>query len=215
MKNLVNASKENGAPGSAHRRAVRFVSSSAALLVLGSHLFLAGCGHDAASPTASGSQAATPHLALSSEPTDPRQCPKGRLDGYWIKNTGSETEGRIEAFWIRGRYDTVGVLTGRFWQDTTRGMLFDGTVSGRQLTLVLFEVSGTWSFDDPRMCPQCGSSRGLFKGVWRDTTSGRKGRLSGVWGDLSTPFEERRMVLTGLWTAPCRTLDAETLDRAD
>lgn len=187
--------------GSAFRR-------SCFLLVL-LLVHVAGCGKSSTGP-------ALPDLKLSSEiapassgPSDPSRCAKGRIAGLWIKNDGSEQDGRIEAAWIGGRGDTLGMVSGTFWRSDGQDSLpgFEATVSGRVLSVVLFEISGTWSFNDPRMCPECGSSRGLYMGRWLDPRTGRRGRLSGEWGDLPIPFSERKMPLSGRWSAPCSASD--------
>ena len=170
----------------------------------------AGCGHETTAPMSPDSSSWQRLNSTPTTPTGGRWCTRGTVEGYWIKNKNSETEGRIEAFWIRGRADTLGGLTGQFWYDSSSlNLRFEGTVSGLQLTVVLFEVSGTWMFNDPRLCPICGTGSGLFSGTWRDSRTGRRGRLSGEWGDLFLPFEERRMPLSGKWSAPCNVNSIE------
>jgi hypothetical protein len=111
----------------------------------------------------------------------------------------------MEAAWIGRPGDTLGMLAGRFWMDSTSLLLhFEGAVSGAVLPVVLYEVSGTWVFTDPRLCPLCGTGTGAFAGRWRESQTGRRGRLSGVWGDLFLPFVEREMPLSGRWSAPCK-----------
>jgi hypothetical protein len=166
-------------------------------------LFALGCGEQTTAPTSSGAI-----TSASSGPAERLFCRRGSLAGSWIKNDGSETDGHIESAWLDLQGDTLGMLSAAFWIDSADGTpRFAGTVNGKLLPVVLLEVNGTWLFTDFRMCPQCGTSSGEFRGTWRDPRSGHRGRLSGEWGDWFLPFAERKMPLKGLWTAPCRLPD--------
>lgn len=171
-------------------------------------MLLAGCGQAPTGPAPSATKSYSSIAPASSDPSGPPPCAKGRIDGLWIKHDGTEFEGHIEAAWTGTGGDTIGMVYGRFWIDSADGAYrFDATVSGQVLPVVLYEMSGTWRFNDPRMCPMCGTSQGLFSGRWIDSRTGRRGRLSGDWGDMLLPFQERKMPLSGMWSAPCRPAD--------
>ena len=174
-------------------------------LVVGSVLMFSGCGQQATAPP-SDITAPSPYVTAQSDPSELRHCLRGQIEGLWIKDEGSEEHGRIEAVWTNSRGDTLGSVAGIFGLDTTTWTLrWQATVSGIRLTVVLFELAGQWTFTDPRECPLCGTSTGAFSGTWRDARSGRRGRVAGEWGDLRLPFSERKMPLSGTWTAPCRS----------
>lgn len=178
------------------------------LLLMSLLMLLAGCGQAPTGPALSRTESSPSIAPASSLPSDPLHCTRGRIVGLWIKNQGSEFDGHIEAAWIGARGDTLGMVYGTFWMDSVDGACrFVATVSGQALPVILYELSGAWRFNDPRMCPLCGTGQGLFSGRWSDPRTGRQGRLSGDWGDMSLPFPERKMPLSGTWNAPCRRAD--------
>lgn len=179
---------------------------AAHILIAGCALALSGCGQQPTSPVAAGDSTSPAPLNLT-DPTEPRRCPHGTFEGWWIKDDGFEDRGRIEAAWLGPKGDTLGMMTGVFAYDTAAQELrWRAMVSGINLPVVLLEMSGRWMFTDPRMCPMCGTSEGAMSGVWRDARSNHRGRLIGEWGDMALPFPERKMPLSGRWRAACQSI---------
>lgn len=180
------------------------VTRAAHTLATGCALLLfAGCGEQPTSPnlSMSGGPITTSDQGT---PGEFRRCLKGTFDGVWIKDDGFEDRGRMEAAWISSKGDTLGMLSGVFGPDPADETLrWRATVSGVTLAVVLYELSGTFSYTDPRMCPLCGTGQGGLAGNWREVRTGRRGRLAGEWGDIFLPFEERRMPISGRWSAAC------------
>ena len=191
-------------------KAARTLAAGCALL------FFAGCGEQPTSPDLS--MADGPSATSSQSPLgELRLCPRGTFEGLWIKDEGFEDRGHMEAAWINAKGDTLGMLSGVFGPDPADGSLrWRATVSGVTLTVVLYELSGTFVYTDLRMCPQCGTGQGELSGSWREVRTGRRGRLMGEWGDIFLPFAERNMPLSGRWSAACRRSGiAEIQERPD
>ena len=195
---MSDRSLKRGATGIACKRATHALLAGCVLLLT------ATCGKQPTSPDPSppGTSATEANLTdLGSVSL----CPRGSFEGAWIKAAGFEDRGRIEAAWLAASGDTLGMLNGEFGPDPVDGSLrFRATVSGVTLTVVLYELSGTFRFTDLRLCPLCGTGQGDLAGTWRDLTTGRGGRLKGEWGDIFLPFDARRMPLSGRWLAACK-----------
>jgi len=77
-------------------------------------------------------------------------------------------------------------------------------VSGIRLTVVLFELAVNGPSPTERVSP-VRHVDGCVLRYLAGREVGRRGRVAGEWGDLRLPFSERKMPLSGTWTAPCRS----------
>jgi len=130
-------------------------------------------------------------------------CPRGFLEGTWIKDTVLSDSGRFEGLWIQKNSDTLGYYSGRFQRNDDGTGEFTGSVSGYFTDQVIAEFSGNWTYDDPRMCPLCGEGHGLFWGTYRYLDRTGTGTMRGVFGDYSLPPNDIEMPMKGYWRDDC------------
>ncbi len=130
-------------------------------------------------------------------------CPRGFLEGTWIKDTTLADSGRFEGVWIEENNDTLGYYTGQFGRREDGTGVFSGSVSGYVTDQVIAEFSGEWMFDDPRMCPMCGEGHGLFWGKYEYLDREGSGTMRGVFGDYSLPPDDIEMPMKGYWRDDC------------
>ena len=135
----------------------------------------------------------------------PDRCPGGFMEGKWIKADNSGASGRIEGLWLNYRGEPEGVITGTFWTNEDGTRQYSGWVSGYLLTYIIAEFKGTWSYDDPRMCPLCGAGHGWFGGTFtfaNGTNTG--GFMVGEFGDFSSPVASAlELPFLGVWRQSC------------
>jgi hypothetical protein len=135
----------------------------------------------------------------------PNRCPGGFMEGKWIKNDNSGTTGRIEGLWLNYRGEPIGTIAGTFWTGSDGTREYSGSVSGYMLTYVIAEFKGKWWYDDPRMCPLCGTGHGWFRGgfVYADGTN-KRGVMMGEFGDFLSPSASQlELPFIGVWSDVC------------
>jgi hypothetical protein len=135
-------------------------------------------------------------------------CPGGTMRGDWVKDPTNANQGAFSGIWIDRIGVPFGVMAGRFWTDSAGARLFEGTVSGFLTTQVIARIAGKWLYDDPRMCPLCGSGHGQFVGkiVFNDNGTGE---MRGVFGDFTLPPDQKSMPLVGIWKRNCQYSDGD------
>jgi hypothetical protein len=136
-------------------------------------------------------------------------CPRGFMKGEWEPAAGGD-DGIFRGMWYDLFGVPVGSMSGSF--ETVDGIgLFKGCLSGVYLTVVLAELEGTWSYDDPRVCVTCGQGHGWFEGKFRYLNCKRTGVMLGEFGDFSsvseTALEKRALPLKGIWRVNCPSFE--------
>jgi hypothetical protein len=131
-------------------------------------------------------------------------CPGGFMDGEWIRDDIGGLTGTFQGLWLNHDNSPKGYFSGIFWTEAdgiTRR--FSGSLSGYDTDEVIAELFGNWAYDDPRLCPVCGSSHGWYRGryVYLDGTI--TGGIRGVFGDYNQPPEENHLPLSGVWRQDC------------
>ena len=132
------------------------------------------------------------------------KCLEGYMNGHWHKSDTSDFTGNFRGLWFAHNGDTIGVMSGHFWKTDDGAQLLKGWVSGVYTDKVIMELHGVWFFDDPRMCPMCGSGHGQFKGRFQILNSLENGYFLAEFGDYSLPPNDRVMPLHGRWHVNCR-----------
>jgi hypothetical protein len=130
-------------------------------------------------------------------------CPRGFMKGEWVPDTKNGDRGSFNGMWYDLFGVPVGSMAGAFRTDADGTRRFEGWLSGVYLTVILAELEGTWSCDDPRLCPACGEGHGRFQGKFRYLNCEKTGVMLGEFGDFSFPPGERKLPLTGIWRASC------------
>ncbi|MEW5796991.1 MAG: hypothetical protein AB1772_11605 [Candidatus Zixiibacteriota bacterium] len=135
----------------------------------------------------------------------PDRCPGGFLEGRWIKDDNTGASGRIEGLWLNYRGEPEGIITGQFWTNNDGTREYSGWVSGYMLTVIIAEFKGHWWYDDPRMCPLCGSGHGWFRGNFHFAFGdNRGGAMFGEFGDFNAPDPSSlSMPFMGVWREFC------------
>jgi hypothetical protein len=118
--------------------------------------------------------------------------------GFWVRDAIFAYSGYFVGFWLSNEGDTISYVNGTFWQEDWITLRFEGQVTGYVTDEVIANLYGTWFYDDPRMCPMCGTGHGQFRGrtVY---LAGGYGKIYGEFGDYSLPLEENELPLTGVW----------------
>lgn len=131
------------------------------------------------------------------------ECPRGTMDGIWVKDDNTGETGHFSGLWIEQSNDTLGYYSGQYWTTEDGRRLFNGSVSGYVTDQVIAEFSGHWMYDDPRLCPLCGTGHGLFWGGYQYLDREGSGTMKGVFGDYSFPPDDVEMPMNGFWRDDC------------
>jgi hypothetical protein len=128
-------------------------------------------------------------------------CPQGVFTGEWVKADNSGTSGSFQARWFTSNSTVYGIMAGAFWTEPNGIRKFEGVVCPGALTVISYYVYGTWYYDDPSLCPVCGSGHGYMVGFYTDSNNTFKGFIKGEFGlpastDLHLP-------LNGKWIEAC------------
>lgn len=142
----------------------------------------------------------------------PPRCPQGLLVGEWTKADIPGDSGYFNGTWMEANGTPLGIFAGRFWTTDNHERVFDGTISGVMLTVVIGYMRGVWYYDDPRDCILCGSGHGKFKGVYKMVAPNTPaaGVIEGEFGDYSLPVEQLNLPLKGTWRQFCPHFDDNT-----
>lgn len=158
-------------------------------------------------------------VAVLARRVDRTGCPGGFMKGVWAPDSNGGDQGTFNGMWYDLFGVPVGSMAGLFWTADDGTRRFEGWLSGVYLTVILAELEGTWSFDDPRLCAACGEGHGRFQGKFRYLICEKTGVLLGEFGDFSLPMGDRKLPLAGIWRvcSPCPgdcpgTDDCETDD---
>jgi hypothetical protein len=141
----------------------------------------------------------------------PHGCSRGYITGEWVKNDIGGDNGHFMGVWFDINHQPTELLSGNFWTEEDGGKLFHGSVSGYVTDEVIAEVWGTWAYDDPRLCPLCGSGHGYYIGVFKYINGDGDGLLKGVFGDYSQDITALSLPMTGIWQERCIYTDIEPL----
>ena len=152
----------------------------------------------------------TAALAIHARKLYGSECPNGSLSGEWVRNDVSGQAGSFEVAWVDAGGNTFGILAGTFWSGAGGVRIFEGWVSQGMTTMVVYHVYGTWSYDDPRMCPICGSSRGVFAGFYTDINGNLKGFVRGQFGSVALDPSVNELPLSGYWREYCNDVSFPT-----
>ena len=131
----------------------------------------------------------------------PYPCPRGLMVGEWVKDAAHGQTGHFSGLWLSGNGDTAGVFSGIFWHNDEEIGRFQGSVSGYYTDQVIADFEGTWYYDDPTMCPLCGTGRGFFTGTYQYTNQNGGGKLGGAFGQFGST--ELVLPLKGFWRDDC------------
>ena len=133
----------------------------------------------------------------------PTDCPDGLVEGRWIKNGPFESRGVLYGWWMDTHGSALGHLDGTFWVNDDFSREFSATVSGLHTDEVIAELTGTWYYDDQRLCPICGEAHGVFEGTFVYLSDGHTGTIQGTFGDYSLPPDDPDMPFSGVWSFDC------------
>ncbi|MBD3217862.1 MAG: hypothetical protein GF310_06245, partial [candidate division Zixibacteria bacterium] len=112
-------------------------------------------------------------------------CDYGTMSGDWIRSNLSGYEGTFNGLWFEHDGDTIGYFHGTFWTTNDNQRLFSGELSGYITDQVIARLYGSWYYDDPRLCPVCGTGHGQFSGVIDYLDNSGFGMMKGFFGDYS------------------------------
>lgn len=129
-------------------------------------------------------------------------CPSGMIVGEWVRDDNAGASGTFNGQWLNPDGSVFGFLAGTFATSNTGARTFEGVVSPGALTVVWYYVYGTWMYDDPTMCPICGSGHGYFAGFYTDHNNSFKGTLKGEFG-YAADAADNHLPLTGKWVEFC------------
>jgi len=144
-------------------------------------------------------------LAVHSRKIWPPRCPGGFMEGTWIKEDNTGSQGRFEGLWLNYRGEPEGIMYGEFWTNNDGSREFDGWVTGYVLTYIIAEFKGTWWYDDPSLCMTCGQGHGWFRGhfVYANGTN-RGGWLAAEIGLFHAPsVDQLQLPYRGVWHQFC------------
>lgn len=144
-------------------------------------------------------------LAVHARQIWPQRCPGGFTEGKWIKADNTGTSGTMDGLWRNLLGQPIGYVRGRFYVNENNENVFDGYVTGYMLDYIICEFKGTWWYDDPRMCPLCGSGHGWFRGryIYSDGNN-RGGMMGGEIGDFRAPvLNDLELPFSGIWHDAC------------
>lgn len=134
-------------------------------------------------------------------------CPGGFLEGEWVRDDLGGLTGSFNGLWLDDDSNPEGYFSGLFWTEEDGSRRFSGQLSGYDTDQVIADLSGHWEYDDPRLCPVCGSSHGLFRGRYINLDGTMGGTIRGTFGDYTQPPEENHLPLTGVWQQACQSVD--------
>lgn len=137
-------------------------------------------------------------------------CPGGYLDGEWVRDDVSGLTGTLSGLWLDHNGDPTGIFSALFWTSNDGTRSFSGQLSGYQTDQVIAEIFGVWAYDDPRLCPLCGSSHGWLKGRYLNLDGSGGGSIRAMFGDYNQPPEENLLPLSGTWRQDCPGLSTGT-----
>jgi hypothetical protein len=133
----------------------------------------------------------------------PPECLHGLMSGEWVKDDLSGQQGHFAGLWLVSNGDTSGYYSGIFWINADGYGEFSGSVSGYYTDQVIASLEGSWYYDDPRMCPLCGTGHGVFYGSFEYVDGSGWGRIKGIFGDWDLPPESLTMPMQGTWREHC------------
>lgn len=152
-----------------------------------------------------------------------RHCPQGGLLGVWHRDSTS-WNGPFEGIWLRGEPFTwpltnaavkVGKVHGRFFTTDDFQHLFRGRYTDTT-GVEIGDLFGTWYYDDPTMCPQCGVGHARFKGRFTRDGQGEIGTIEGELGfGFGPTIPKMDLPLKGRWQVECKNTDPSTDDSAN
>ncbi len=147
-----------------------------------------------------------------------RICPHGGLLGVWHRDS-TGWNGPFEGLWLRGEplnwpltnaAVRVGKVRGRFYTTDDFQHLFKGRYTDTA-GVEVGDVFGEWMYDDPTMCPMCGSGHARFKGRFTRDGQGEVGFVEGELGfGPGATLPRTDMPLRGRWQIDCRNSDPTT-----
>jgi len=133
-------------------------------------------------------------------------CPSGVMKGKWIKEDIASQNGRFEGLWIEdNQSEPIGIFVGQFWTDEDGGRYLEGSVSGYITDQVIAYLKGQWFYDDPSLCPVCGSGHGKFHGRFEFVDRDGWGYFGGTFG-WGTSVDALELPLEGIWKKRCPTI---------
>jgi hypothetical protein len=141
-------------------------------------------------------------VAIFSRKLHPRVCDQGLLSGEWVRDDIGGSSGSLTGLWVGPDGTPLGYFSGTFTTDSTNQRTFQGYLSGYLTTQVIARFSGTWYYDDPRMCPLCGSGHGKFVGRYQYLDGSASGRMQGEFGYAGDPADNH-LPLHGTWERFC------------
>jgi len=141
-----------------------------------------------------------------------RPCPKGSIIGVWHRDSTSNA-GPFEALWLNGEPAAnvwppdpslrFGKAFGRFFITDGGHRMFKGHYTDSSGTKI-GDLFGTWEYDDPTMCPMCGSGHAVFRGRFTVDGGGEVGEIRGELGFGPGPTWPRMdMPMHGVWRFNC------------
>jgi hypothetical protein len=129
-------------------------------------------------------------------------CPAGVIAGLWIKGDNSGGNGTFDGKWMSQANTQSGYMNGKFWTDSTGGRYFFGQYTDMERTTVGY-LKGKWAYDDPRMCPTCGTGHGFFAGQFTNLDTVAIGDVTAEFGDFTAPWTNLQMPYRGIWKLWC------------
>lgn len=133
-------------------------------------------------------------------------CPRGVIDGAWVRSDSSDMEGTFSGKWMTYDLRHIGYVRGRFQGGDATNM-FAGIFEGDYTDLndsLLGHVRGRWAYTDYAMCPLCGTRFGIFSGEITDLDGNPIGELKGDFDGLNLPTSPRSLQLRGVWRFFCQ-----------
>ncbi|SYZ73289.1 exported hypothetical protein [Candidatus Zixiibacteriota bacterium] len=131
----------------------------------------------------------------------PHRCPEGFIIGNWIKSDMSGDSGLFSGQWLDDQGNLAGIYSGVFRSIDGGKKVLDGWISGPILTVITGRIFGTWYYDDPRMCPLCGTGMGKFKGLFKYMNQEGVGAFDG--DIVEDSLGSLKMQMKGNWHLFC------------
>ncbi len=131
----------------------------------------------------------------------PHHCPEGTMIGEWIKANNAGDSGYFSGQWLDDNGNLTGIYSGYFCTSNDGSRIFEGWLSHPILDVVLAYMRGTWSYDDPRMCPLCGTGYGRYKGVFKFDNEPKVGIIEGEF--IEHNIGSLEMTMRGRWKVFC------------
>ena len=146
-------------------------------------------------------------LAIHARRVYSSSCATGAITGEWIRADVGGQSGTFQTTWWGSNGAAFGQFAGNFWSENDGLRVFEGWVSLGLTAQVVYHVYGTWYYDDPRMCPICGSSRGAYVGFYTDMNNKLVGFVKGQFGNLGLDPAQNNLPLNGYWRDFCNNTD--------